>query len=150
MATTSTVPTVIDAVLAAVNADLPAGVDAFEAWPGPEAAAEMVVLGEITWETYDLTAVKAGRQRRQEDWSVEFEVFVFGLAGTTPSDPKIARDRAFLLATSLENVLAANPKIGVGAGGWAHTALTTAGPRVFEKTWAYRVAGRIHVSARLT
>ena len=150
MATTSTVPATIDDVLAAVNADLPGGVQAFEAWPGSEAAAEMVVLGEITWEEYDFASVKAGRQRRQEEWSVEFEVFAFGSANSSPTNPKTARDRAFDLTASLENVLADNPKLGVGVGGWARTALTTAGPRVFDKGWAYRVAGRIHVSARLT
>ena len=154
MATTSTVPTVIDAALSAINADLPSGVEAFEAWPGPEAAAEMVVLGEVTWEDYEVASIKAGRQRRQEDWTVAFEVFVFGTAyaakGSTPANPAPARNRAFVLATSLEDVLADNPKLGVGSGGWAATALTAAGPRVFEKGWAYRVAGRIHVQARLT
>lgn len=146
MATTSTVPVTIDALLDALSGDLAA----FEAWPGPEAASEMVVLGEIAWDEYDFAAVKAGRQRRQEEWSVEFEVFAFGSAGTSPTNPKPARDRAFVLAASLENVLADNPKLGVGNGGWARTALTTAGPRVFDKGWAYRVAGRVHVSARLT
>lgn len=150
MATTSTVPVTLDAVLAAVTADLPAGVKAFESWPGTEAAAEMVVLGEITWEEYDFAAVKAGRQRRQEEWSVEFEVFAFGTAGSSPANPKTARDRAFVLAASLENVLANNSKLGVGNGGWARTALTSARPYVFDKGWAYLVAGRIHVSARLT
>lgn len=150
MATTSTVPAFLDAALAAFNTDFPHGVRAFESWPGPEAAAEMVVLGEITWEEYEIASIKTGRQRRQEVWSVEFEVFVFGKSGTTPSDPSPARNRAFTLAASLEDVLADAPKLGVGAGGWAGAALTAAGPRVFEKAWAYRVAGRIQVNARLT
>lgn len=149
MGTTSSVPGVIDATLAAVNADL-SGVTAFESWPGPEAADEMVVLGEVTWDEYELAAIKTGRQQRQEAWSVGFEVFVAGAAGTTPDNPKPARDRAFEITTSLEDVFAANPKLGITAGGWAQAKLTEAGPRVFEKGWAYRVAGRLHVSVRLT
>src|SRR5688572_24731419 len=97
MATTSTVPTVTTAVLAALNAALPAGVDAFETWPGPEAAPEMVVLGEVAWDDYELAAIKAGRQRRQETYAIGYEVFVFGKAGTTPASPATARDRAFVL-----------------------------------------------------
>ena len=150
MATTSTVPTVIDAALTAINTDLPGSVNAYESWPGPEAAAEMVVLGEVTWDTYELAAIKTGRQHRQEVWSVGFEVYVFGTASTTPANTKPARDRAFVLATSLEDVFADNPKIGITSGGSAEARLTEAGPRVFEKAWAYRIAGRIHVSVRLS
>ena len=150
MATTSTFPTVVDAVLDAVNADLPGTVTAFESWPGPDAAAEMVVLGEITWEAYEIDSLKTGRQRRAEDYTIGFETFVFGTTGTTPANPKAARDRAAVLVTSLENVLANAPALGVGAGGWIQTRLTGAGPRVFEKGWAYRVAGNIHAHALLT
>lgn len=149
MATTSIVPSVLDASLVALNADLPAGVTAFESWPGPEAAAEMVVLGDIEWADYDVASIKTGRQYRDEDWSVGFEVFVFGTSGSTPADPSTARDRAFVLAASVEDVFADNPKVGITSGGWARSRLTEAGPRVFEKGWAYRVAGRIHVHARL-
>jgi hypothetical protein len=150
MATTSTAPAVIDAVLAAVNTDLPGTVTAFESWPGPDAAPEMVVFGEIAWEAYDVASIKAGRQQRQETFTIGFEVFVFGTAGTTPAITKPVRDRAFVLATSLEDVLAEDPDLGTGPGGWVETRLTGAGPRVFEKGWAYRVAGNIHVNARLT
>lgn len=150
MATTSTVPTVTTAVLAALNAALPSGVDAFEAWPGPDAAPEMVVLGEVTWDDYEIASIKSGRQRRQETYSIAYEVFVFGTTGTTPANPAAARSRAFVLNGVIEDAFADNPKLGLGTGGWSEVGPTAAGPRVFEKGWAYRVAGRIHVSARLT
>jgi hypothetical protein len=150
MATTSTAPAVIDAALTAVNADLPGTVQAFESWPGPSAAPEMVVFGEIAWEAYEVASIKSGRQHRQETFTIGFEVFVFGTAATTPANTKPVRDRAFLLATSLEDVMADDPDIGTGPGGWVETRLTAAGPRVFEKGWAYRCAGNIHVNARLT
>jgi hypothetical protein len=150
MAATSTVPAVLDAVLGAVNTDLPGTVQAFEAWPGPNAAEEMVVFGEVTWEAYEVASIKSGRQHRQETFTIGFEVFVFGKAGTTAALPKAARDRAFVLTESLEDVLAAAPELGTGPGGWVETRLTAAGPRVFEKGWAYRCAGNIHANARLT
>lgn len=151
MATTSTAPTVIDALVTALNAALPSGVRAYESWPGPEAASEMVVLGEVTWETYEIASIKTGRQRRQEDYAIAYEVFVMGQAGSTPADPSPARDRAFTLHTEIEDALAADPKLGLGSAvSWVQPAMTEAGPRVFEKAWAYRVAGRINVSARLT
>lgn len=151
MATTSTVPTVTDALLSALNAALPAGVDAYEAWPGPEAAAEMVVLGAVTWDVYEIASIKSGRQRRNEEYAIGYEVFVMGQAGSTPADPSNARDRAFVLNTEIEDALADSPKLGLGtAVNWVQTQITEAGPRVFEKGWAYRVAGRVNVSARLT
>lgn len=150
MATTSTVPTVTDALLTALNAALPSGVDAFEAWPGPGAAAEMIVLGAVTWDAYEIASLKTGRQRRQEDYAIGYEVFVMGQAGTTPADPSNARDRAFVLNTEIEDALADTPKLGLGtAVNWVQARLVEAGPRVFEKGWAYRIAGQIEVQARL-
>lgn len=151
MASTSTAPSVIDALMTALNAALPSGVRAFESWPGPEAASEMIVLGDVTWDGYEIASIKTGRQRRQEDYGIGYEVFVMGQGGTTPSDPSNARDRAFVLNTEIEDALADTPKLGLGtAVQWVQAAITEAGPRAFEKGWAYRVAGRINVSARLT
>lgn len=150
MATTSTVPAAIDALLTALNAALPAGVDAYESWPGHQAAAEMVVLGEVTWDDYEIASLKTGRQRRQENYRVGVEVFVIGQDGSTPADPSPARDRAFSLLTDLEDLLADTPKLGLGTTVQVvQFHATEAGPRVFEKAWAYRVAGQIEVQARL-
>lgn len=151
MATTSTFPTVIDALLTLLNANLPGTVTAYESWPGPDAAAEMVVLGEVTWSKYEIASLKVGRQRRQEDYTVGFEVFVFGTTGTSPTNPKPVRDRAAVLFSEVEDLLADNPKLSLGVTVQQvepHPA--EAGPRVFEKAWAYRVAGQIEVNARLT
>jgi hypothetical protein len=147
MASTSTAPTVIDALVSLVNA---AGVKTFEQWPGPDAAPEMLCLGKVTWDDYELSGVKAGRQHRQENYSIGFELFVFGRAGTTPASPKAARDRAFSLLGEIEDVLADDAKAGLGtAVQWVQVRVTDAEPRVFEKGWAYRVAGSFAAHARL-
>lgn len=151
MATTSTVTLVVPALVDVLNLALPTGVRAFEAWPGPDADREMVVLGEVTWDEYEIASLKTGRQRRQEDWSVGYEVFVLGEVGTSPADPSAARARAFVLNAVIEDALADDPKLGLGTAVlWVQSRPGEAGPRVFEKGWAYRVAGRVHVSARLT
>lgn len=151
MGTTSTVPAVLDAFLTLVNGAL-ADVTAFEQWPGAAAAPEMVVLGEVEWDDEYIATVKAGRKQRQEDWSVEFEVFIFHTPGTVPDDPKPARDRAFAVLADIEDVCANDPKLGLDAGTVQYAGLrpTSAGPRKFEKAWAYRIAARLYVSARLT
>lgn len=149
MATTSTVPTVIDALLARLAT---AGVTAFESWPGPEAAREMLVLGEVDWDDYRVASIKPGRQQRQEDYAVAFELFVMGRAGTTPSVPKAARDRAFVILGLVEDVLATNWTLSTAAATVQRVELrvVNGGPRVFEKGWAWRIAGRFDVYARLT
>lgn len=148
MGTTSSVPAVLDAFLDLVNLSLD-GVTAYEQWPGPSAAPEMVVLGEIEWDNEEIATIKAGRKQRQEDWAVEFEVFVFHTPGTVPDDPKPARDRAYAIFAEIEDVCANDPKLGVGIQ-YAGLRPTSAGPRKFEKGWAYRIACRLYVFARLT
>lgn len=148
MATTSTVPTVVAALLSGMRT---AGLAAFESWPGPEAAAEMVVLGKVTWDEYEIATVKAGRKQRQENWTVGFEVFVAGADGTTPSSPTAAKDRAFVLLALIENLLAADTAAGTTATVQrVEIRPLEAEPRVFETGWAFRIQGEIAVQARLT
>ena len=156
MSTTSTVPAAITSLLTLFNNALTtaslADVRAFESWPGTDAAREMVVFGEVEWDEYEIASIKAGRQRRDEDWAIGFEVYVIGKAETTPKEPVTARDRAFAILAALESALADTPRGGLSAPtvDWVQVRPTVAGPRVFEQGWAYRVAGRIHVHARLT
>lgn len=147
MSTTSTVSATIDALLAAFQAA--GALPAFESWPGPgDAKPEMLVLGEVTWDDYAIATIKAGRKQRQENWSIGFELFVMGAPGTTPADPAPARVRAFALLAPIENVLADDPETTPDVQ-WVEIRPTEAGPRVFEKGWAYRIAGRFVARARL-
>lgn len=151
MGTTSTLPTVTDALLTLLNANLTT-TTAFEAWPGPDAAEEMVVLGEADWDVYEIASIKAGRKHRQEVYGIGWEIFVMGAPGTTPANPKPARDRAFVLMAELEDALADDPRAGLAASVVQRIECRpdTSGPRVFEKGWGYRIAGQFVVHDRLT
>lgn len=162
MSTTSSVPVVVDALLAAFNLETYseeyqdrygglAGVMTHEAWPGPNATAEMIVMGEVTWDEYRIATIKSGRKQRQENYFVGFEVFIMGAPGSKPTDPSTARNRALEVLGGMEDVLAEDPTIRLPSGTVQRIELepTEAGPRVFEKGWAYRVAGRFSVHARL-
>ena len=153
MSTTSTVPAVLDALLSTINADLE-GVTAFEVWPGPEASAEMVVFGEVRWNEYRIPTVQAGRKQRDEEYEIEWFVYVAGEPGTTPNDPKPARDRAFEIMESLEDVLAADPAAGLGYASIKEIQVSPGddptGPVLFgDKAWAYRIPGKFTIKARL-
>lgn len=152
MSTTTTVPAVIDAVLSTINADL-TDVTAYETWPGPEASAEMVVLGEIRWTEYQIVTVKTARKQRDEEYEIDWFIYVAGEPGTTPDNPKPARDRAFEIMESLEDVLANDPAAGLGYASIIYIQVApgdeTTGPVVFEKGWAYRIPGKFRIRARL-
>lgn len=148
MSTTSTVPVVLDSLIADLTA---AGLPTFESWPGTNAVPEMLVLGPVTWTDYVIATIKAGRKARQEDWNIEFELFVMGADGTTAADCSPVRDRAFTLLTELEDYLADDVTAGTDFATvqWVEVRPTAAGPRNFEKAWAYRIAGQIVTRARL-
>lgn len=147
MSTTSRAPAVTDAIIG--WADPPAPI--FEAWPGPEAAKEMIVLGQVDWTVYAIPTIKAGRKQRQEEFEIEFEVYVVGGAGTSPASPKVARDRAFELFTFIEDNLADDVSAGLGFESIQHIQVhpKESGPRTFERGWMYRIAGAIAVASRL-
>lgn len=148
MSTTSTVPAVIDGLLTDLRAG---GLEAFESWPGAEAAREMVVLGEIEWQEYEIPTIKAGRKQRQEAWTVGFELYVMGQPGSKPSDASPSRDRAFALLKVAEDLLAVDVTGGTDFATVQNVQIRpqSAGPRVFENGWAYRIAGVFATQARL-
>jgi hypothetical protein len=150
---TTTAPNAIAAFLTSVGAAMTgpnADVRVYEAWPGPDGQAEMVVLGETTWANYEIATIKAGRQARTEEYTLGFEVFVVGAEGTSPSLPEPARARAYEILAVIEDVLADEPQPPSGPTvAWTQIRPENAGPRVFEKGWAYRIAGTIPVTARL-
>lgn len=149
MSVTTTVPIVIPALLARCEA---LGLTAFEAWPGPDGAEpEMLILGEITWDEYAIATIKSGRKHRQENWDVAFELFVMGGDGTTPANCGPARERCFELLKIVENMLADDVTADTAftVVQWVEIRPTAAGPRKFERGWAYRIAGLFTAQARL-
>lgn len=155
MSTTSIVPDAIDSLVAELGAAMTganAAVTVHEAWPGPDAVREMVVFGEVTWPDYSIATIKAGRQYRNEEFNLAFEVLIFGEPNTSPAEPKPARDRAFAVLAVVEDFLAVDPQAALASDviQWAEIRPASAGPRVFEHGWAYRIAGSIVGKARLT
>lgn len=149
MATTSTVPAVRAALQTEIEALLPSGVKCYRSWPGPDAAREMIVLGKVEG-SHESATVKAGRQQRQESYTIEAEAWVFGADGATPANCGPVEDRAWTLMESVENVLADDPKIGTAVIHWARPGRIEQDIAAFEKSWAVRVAITIEVEARLT
>ncbi len=152
MATTSTVPLVIDALLSTINDDLD-DVTAYPFWPGPNGEADMVVLGDITWDEYKIATIKAGRQHRNEVYSVAFELVSLSLAGdTSPADPTATRDHAFEILASLEDVLALDPRAGLDADVVRQIEVQVNQTRIrqFEQGVGWLIEGQFNVTARLT
>lgn len=150
MSTTSTVSTVRSALITSFEAEL-SGVPVFRSWPGPEAAPEMIVFGSVDWDTYEIATIKAGRKHRQEEYGIEFELYVFGEPGSSPADPAAAEDRALALLAAMENALADDV---TGGTDFATVQSVQLGPprldlRVFENNWACRISGQVDVRARL-
>lgn len=155
MSTTSIVPEALDALvdnLGEAMTGANAAVTVHEAWPGPDGSAEMVVFGEVIWPEYRIPTIKAGRKYRDEEFNLAFEVLIFGTDGSTPADPTPARNRAFAVLAVLEDFLADDPRAGLANDviKWAELKPATAGPHLFERGWAYRIAGAVVGKARLT
>ena len=151
MSTTSTAPTVCDAFVDAVNDDLTAPVAMHHTWPGGEATDEMFVLGDITWDEYRIPTIKNGRQQRQENYTVDYELTVLNVDSTTPTDPTPARDRAFTLHAVVEDLLALDTTAGTSFAVVQKVELKpeTAYYAAFDNGFGFRIAGKIEVQARL-
>lgn len=149
MSTTSTVPAVIDTLLA-VGADPASPVRVFESWPGPEGQRVMVFFGEVEWDDYVIPTIKAARKQRQENYTIEWTLWVIGEPGTSPANPKPARDVAFETLAYLENALADDPRIGLG-NDVQHIQIKPGlgKPIKFEGGWAWEITGKFAVAARL-
>lgn len=150
--TTSSVPAVTDAVIGVLTAAV--GFDVFEAWPGPEATAEMVFLSGVEWDEYRVPTIKTGRKARQEDYRLKFEVWVVLAEDTSPGRPKVSRDRAFELFGLVEDAFSEDPSVGLGYAAnsiqWALAAPSDAGPIKFDNGHAYQIKGAVEVHARLS
>lgn len=155
MATTSTVPTVKQALLTLLAAQ--AGLTATTlhyAWFGPAADPEEILLAtDPDAGTPDVTGrheipTLGGRVSRDERYSVPVTIRVFD-PDAEPQNMATVEERAFALLAGVENLLADNPNLGVDgvlsarAGDWSST-LTA-----FQGGWACQLVFNIDVHARL-
>lgn len=156
MATTSTVPTVKARLVTLFDAALTVPVT--YAWPGPESEPECVFLGPHP-QTADIRldlsssipTIKAGRKQRQEEYTVRVTVWSFRPDLTT-EDAATCELRAFEIAEAVEDVLADDPRLGLGAGVIQFAEVDSVASTLFpfQSGWATELAIDIAVRARLT
>ena len=150
MATASTVPAFIDALLAAMTSALPS-VQVSAAWPGPDADdEEMLFIGDAV-ESWDLEipTMKAGRKQRQETYTVTVEAWVAKKGELRADSATAARTRAIELIDEIDEFLAETPSL-LDSIQWAR--LTGRGATLvpFGQGWACQATAAIEVAARLT
>lgn len=106
MATTSTVPAVCTALVAAIAAALP-DTQVTDGQPPPQLLnRESVWVGDITGD-HELPVMKAGRKQRQEEYEVELWVWVARARGTTAE----TKARVQVLWAAVEDTLANDPSL---------------------------------------
>lgn len=149
MATASTVPAFIDALLAAIRTALPA-VQVVEAWPGPDTADETVFIGEeITEWTLEIPTMKAGRKQRQESYVVTVECWVAKPGALRSVAAGQARTRAIQIIDAVDSLLANTPKLQADV---QTAVIDSRGASLvpFGTGWACQSTAEIRVEARLT
>lgn len=127
------------------------------AWPGAETRSECVFLGQHpeledvrVSADHGLAGIKAGRQHRQESYTVPITIWVFRPSLTADS-AEVAERRAFELADPVEDIFADDPKIGLSGVVQTVTVadvVSTLFP--FEKGWGCSLVVPVDVQARLT
>lgn len=156
MATTSTVPAVKAKLVELIDAAL--DVPVTYAWPGPETAAECVFLGPHP-QTADIRldldseipTLKAGRKQRQESYRVRVTVWSFR-PELTVADAAECELRAFEMAGEIEDVLADDPRLGLGVGVIQSAEVESIASTLFpfNAGWACELGIDVAVRARLT
>lgn len=115
MATRSTAPTFRAALLAALQARAAlAQVQTGYSHPGASREDETIYLGELRG-TSQIPTIRTGRKARQERYTLDvwFDVDAVG------PDAQTASERAWSLYGELEDVLAADPSVGLAQPFWA-------------------------------
>lgn len=157
MATTSTVPTVKAQLVSQITTAL-APIPVTYAWPGSSTMPKCVFLGPHP-ETADIRldlsseipTIKAGRKQRQEEYTVRVTVWTFR-PDLTSADAKTCETEAFAVLADIEDVLAADPRIGLAATVVQYLEVTSVASTLFPFVggWACELAVDIAVRARLT
>lgn len=150
MATRSTVPTVKAALVAALAARPGlAGVKVSWGWPGPEAVAEMVVVGELAAGTQTVPTLRATRVQREERYDLAVTCFA-ARHDATAADQRLAEERAFALAGEVEDLLASDPRLGLSDIAWARVSQLELASAPADRGWVAQVTVTVSVVARLT
>ena len=148
MSTSSTIPTVKDTLVTVLgNRAHLAGIQVVRGHPGNELRDEAVIVG-LARGRHEIATIKAGRQVRDETYTVEVIASVISSEGTV----KAAEDRAHVLIAEVEEALADDPKLGIGTTIlWAKTGdIEERGSGHTDTGSVAEVVLRVEVKARLT
>jgi hypothetical protein len=153
MATTSTIPAVKSALvdLLSVALDVPVTY----AWPGPNTAHECVFLGrypDVPGEdridaTSAIANIVTGRKQRTETYTVPLTIWSFR-PDLNSDGAAEAEERAFVMLSVLEDVLADDPKLGLDIL-WAQLGDYSSVGHPYDKGWVYELIAQVDVQARL-
>ena len=149
MATATTLPAFVTALLAAMQTALPS-VQVSPAWPGPDTADETLFIGEeITDWDVDIPTMKAGRKQRQEAYVVTVHAWCAKPGELRAASAGAARTRAIALIDAVDSFLANDPELIAGIQ-HARLVARSASLVPFDKGWACQATADIQVEARLT
>jgi len=148
VATRSTAPTFRAALLAALQAKAAlATVQTGYSHPGDAREDESIYLGEIRGSS-QIPTIRAARKARQERYTLDVWIDVDAVG----PDAQTASERAWALYGELEDVLADDPTVGLGAPFWAVLGDFTE-TLMFDESrrgWGSLLRAGIDVEARLT
>ena len=157
MALTSTVATVKAQLVTKITTALDP-IPVTYAWPGSSTMPKCVFLGPHP-ETADIRldlsssipTVKAGRQQRQEEYTVRVTVWTFR-PDLTSKDAATCETEAFAVLADIEDVLADDPRIGLTPAVVQYLEVTSVASTLFPFVggWACELAIDVAVKARLT
>lgn len=158
MATTSTVPTAKARIVAKAKTALQGeGTPVTYAWPGKSTVPECVFLGphpetadiRLDLES-DIPTIKAGRQQRQENYTVRVTIWTFR-PELTSADAETCETRAFELLGHLEDEFADDPRLALPAPDMQLMSIESVASTLFpfKAGWACELAVDIAVKARL-
>lgn len=146
MATTSTFPDVKAAIVTAVEAAAPSGVDVSYAWQ-PWGQSDQIFLGDVEG-TSTIPTVKSGRKQRQESYRIDA---VIRVVDADSDDAAVTEARAETLMAVLGDVLADDPQISAATAiQWAMVGDFTSRIVPRDRGRACEIVVGIEVEARLT
>lgn len=154
MATSSTIPTVKAALVAAFqNRPGLSTVKVSWSWAGPASKEESIFLaraGSPMQVASRVPNIMAGRKQRQEDYTIPLTLWSFK-AGSSASTPEVAEGRAFEMFAEVDGTLADDPSLGltptiqqIVLGDYTVDTLP------YENGWASEIVAELRCAARLT
>lgn len=147
MATTTTLPTVKDAIITLLNGDSTFDdVQVSYGYPGDNATQEESIWLGFAEADVDITALRAGRKRRDETYTLQVIVEVIKVGGTQEE----ADERCAALAGAVESAIADDLQLDLGSTiFWAYVTGWNQVGGAIDRGHACRMELELTIQARL-